>query len=69
MPKDIGCDIEKISFAKIKTVEHHLECYVDEMIEHRLKSHILNEIVNSAVSECCNQIYNKCKTNEAEFYE
>jgi hypothetical protein len=54
MLKDIGCDIEKISFAKIKIVKYHLECYINEMIKHHLKSHILNEIVNSAVSECYN---------------
>jgi hypothetical protein len=54
MPKDIGCDIEKNSFAKIKIVKHHLKYYVDEMIERHLKSYILNEIVDSAVSECHN---------------
>jgi hypothetical protein len=69
MPKDIGRDIEKISFAEIETVERRLERYIDEMIERRLKSHVLDEIIDSAVSECRDQIYNKCKTNEAEFHE
>jgi hypothetical protein len=53
MPKDIDCDIEKISLAEIQTIERCLKHYVDEMVERRLKSHVLNEIVNSAVSECC----------------
>ncbi|PKX89106.1 uncharacterized protein P174DRAFT_516267 [Aspergillus novofumigatus IBT 16806] len=69
MPKDIDCDIEKISFAEIETIERRLERYVDEMVERRLKSHILDEIVDSAVSECHDQIYAECKTNEAEFRE
>jgi hypothetical protein len=54
MPKDIGCDIEKNSFAKIKIVKHCLKYYVDEMIKRHLKSHILDEIINSAVSKCHN---------------
>ncbi|KAH2652499.1 hypothetical protein KXV32_003993 [Aspergillus fumigatus] len=69
MPKDVGRDIEKISFAEIETVERRLERHVDEMIERRLKSHVLDEIVDSAVSECRDQIYDECKTNEAEFRE
>jgi sugar-specific transcriptional regulator TrmB len=39
------------------------------MIERRLKSHVLDEIVDSAVSECRDPIYDECKTNEAEFRE
>ncbi|KAH3054723.1 hypothetical protein KXW16_008806, partial [Aspergillus fumigatus] len=69
MPKDVGRDIEKINFAEIETVERRLERYVDEMIERRLKSHVLEEIVDSAVSECRDQFYDECKTNEAEFRE
>jgi hypothetical protein len=52
MLKDVDCDIENISFAEIEMIECCLKCYINEMIEHRLKSHILNEIVNSTVSKC-----------------
>jgi hypothetical protein len=69
MPKDIDYDIENISFAEIEMIKCCLKCYVDEIIKRRLKSHILNKIINSAVSEYCNQIYDECKINEAEFYE
>jgi t-SNARE complex subunit (syntaxin) len=33
------------------------------------KSQVLDEIVDSAVSECRDQIYDECKTNKAEFRE
>ncbi|EAW13486.1 uncharacterized protein ACLA_055340 [Aspergillus clavatus NRRL 1] len=73
IPKDVNCDLpcvfKKVTFAEVEMIEHRLKCYVDEMIERRLESHILNEIVDSAVSECRDQIYDKCKTNEAEFHE
>jgi hypothetical protein len=69
MPKDVDRDIEKINFADIETIERRLERYVDEMVERRLKSHVLDEIVDSAVSECRDQISAECKTNEAEFCE
>jgi hypothetical protein len=46
---------EKVSFA--------------EMILCHFKSHVLNEIVDSALSECHNQIYDECETNGAECRE
>jgi hypothetical protein len=39
------------------------------MIDRRLKSHIVDEIVDSAVSDCRDQIFDECKMNEAEFRE
>jgi hypothetical protein len=54
MLKDVDCDIENISFAEIEMIERCLKYYINEMIKRRLKSYILNEIVNSAVSECYN---------------
>ncbi|GAA88068.1 similar to An06g00500 [Aspergillus luchuensis IFO 4308] len=50
-------------------VEQRLKRYVDEMIERRLKSGILDEVIDSAASECRDQIYDECKTNQAEFRE
>ncbi|KAJ5465266.1 uncharacterized protein N7458_000952 [Penicillium daleae] len=38
------------------------------MIERRLKSHVDN-VVDSAMSECRDQIYDECKANEAELRE
>ncbi|KAL2813995.1 hypothetical protein BJX63DRAFT_393282 [Aspergillus granulosus] len=71
VPGDVDSDLppepEKVSFAKV--IERCFEQYVDVMIERRLKSHVVDEIVDSAVSECRDQIFDEYKTNEAEFRE
>ncbi|KAI9041939.1 uncharacterized protein KD926_006276 [Aspergillus affinis] len=55
-PKGVDSDLPA-EFAEVK------------MIERRLKSHIADDIVDSAVSECRDQIFDECKTNKAEFRE
>jgi hypothetical protein len=73
IPDDVDSDLpsesEKVSFAKVEVIERHLKRYVDKMIERRLKSHVVDVIVDSAVSECRDQFFDECKTNEAEFHE
>ncbi|CDM34745.1 hypothetical protein DTO013E5_3339 [Penicillium roqueforti] len=68
-PQDVDSDrpseSEKVRFANVGMMESHLKQYVDEMIERRLKSHIVDEIVDRAVSECREQIFDECKMHEA----
>ncbi|PYI09782.1 hypothetical protein BO78DRAFT_362250 [Aspergillus sclerotiicarbonarius CBS 121057] len=66
---DLPSDSEKVSFANVQRIERRLERYVDVMIERRLKSHVVDEIVDSAVSECRDQIFDEYRTNEADFRE
>lgn len=66
---DLPCEVQKVGSTEIEMVEQRLKRYVDEMIERRLKSGILDEVIDSAASECRDQIYDECKTNQAEFRE
>ncbi|PWY91084.1 hypothetical protein BO70DRAFT_283673 [Aspergillus heteromorphus CBS 117.55] len=68
---DIGLPSEsaKVSLAKVAPMERRLQRYVDEMIERRLQSRVVDEIVDSAVRECRDQIFDECKTIEADFRE
>ncbi|KAI2839187.1 hypothetical protein CBS147320_5575 [Aspergillus niger] len=67
--RDLPCKVEKVNSTEVEMIEQRLKRYVDEMIERRLKSGVLDEVVDSAVSECRDQIYDECKTNQAEFRE
>ncbi|PWY64394.1 hypothetical protein BO83DRAFT_420468 [Aspergillus eucalypticola CBS 122712] len=67
--RDVPCEVQKVGSTEIEMVEQRLKRYVDEMIERRLKSGILDEVIDSAASECRDQIYDECKTNQAEFRE
>ncbi|CAK44965.1 hypothetical protein An06g00500 [Aspergillus niger] len=67
--RDLPCEVEKVNSTEVEMIEQRLKRYVDEMIERRLKSGVLDEVVDSAVSECRDQIYDECKTNQAEFRE
>lgn len=67
--RDLPCEVEKVSSTEVEMIEQRLKRYVDETIERRLKSGVLDEVVDSAVSECRDQIYDECKTNQAEFRE
>ncbi|BCS01654.1 uncharacterized protein AKAW2_51995S [Aspergillus luchuensis] len=73
IPKNVDralpCEAQKAVPTEIEMVEQRLKRYVDEMIERRLKSGILDEVIDSAASECRDQIYDECKTNQAEFRE
>ncbi|PWY80332.1 hypothetical protein BO94DRAFT_521204 [Aspergillus sclerotioniger CBS 115572] len=66
---DLPFESEKVSFTNVELIERRLERYVDVMIERRLKSRVVDEIVDGAVSECRDQIFDEYKTNEAEFRE
>ena len=71
-PEEVDSDLpsnsKRVSFAKVERIEHPLKQYIDEMIERRLTS-VVNEIVDSAVSDGRDQISDECKINEAEFRE
>lgn len=68
VPEDVDSDLPP-SYAKAEPIERRLKRYVDEIIERHLKSHIVDEIVHSAMSECRDQIFDECKTHEIEFRE
>ncbi|GKZ22434.1 hypothetical protein AbraIFM66951_004655 [Aspergillus brasiliensis] len=68
--RDLSCEFEgKVRSAEVEMMEHRLKQYVDETIERRLKSGVLDEFIDRAVSECRDQFYDECKTNQAEFRE
>ncbi|RAK89640.1 hypothetical protein BO79DRAFT_145875 [Aspergillus costaricaensis CBS 115574] len=67
--RDLPCEVQEVGSSEIEMVEQRLKRYVDEMIERRLKSGILDEVIDGAASECRDQIYDECKTNQAEFRE
>ncbi|KAI9371279.1 hypothetical protein BJX61DRAFT_37468 [Aspergillus egyptiacus] len=74
IPQDIGRDLqsglEKTSFAAGEMIEPFcLKKYINEIIDSRLKSDIIDKIVDRAMSECRDEILDESKTHEAEFHE
>ncbi|KAJ5362406.1 hypothetical protein N7541_003250 [Penicillium brevicompactum] len=63
-PSDLPCELENISPTHVAMIEHRLTQYLDRKIEQRF-----NNIVDGVVDECRDQVYDECKTNEAEFRE
>ncbi|CAG8250309.1 unnamed protein product [Penicillium salamii] len=59
---DLPCEAERFGSSQVEMLERRLTQYVNQTIEQRL-----DHIVNSAVGECRDQVYDECKTNEAEF--
>ncbi|KAJ5333425.1 uncharacterized protein N7506_007208 [Penicillium brevicompactum] len=63
-PSDLPCELENTSPTHVAMIEHRLTQYLDRKIEQRF-----NNIVDGVVDECRDQVYDECKTNEAEFRE
>lgn len=65
---DQPSESEKVSLAKVEMIERRLKLYVEETIERRVKEHV-DTIIDSAMGECRDQMFDECKTNEAELRE
>ncbi|CAG7952919.1 unnamed protein product [Penicillium salamii] len=61
---DLPCEFEKVGSAQVERLERRLTQYVNKTSEQRL-----DQIVDSAVGECRDQVYDEFKTDEAEFRE
>ncbi|GAB1207263.1 hypothetical protein APSETT445_005976 [Aspergillus pseudonomiae] len=73
MPNDVDSDLPSesasVSFAKGELIKsRRLERYIDKIIKRHI-SPIVDEIVDSAVSNSRDQFFDECKMNEAEFRE
>ncbi|PYI14144.1 hypothetical protein BO99DRAFT_345766 [Aspergillus violaceofuscus CBS 115571] len=60
-------DSEKIMPAQMVSMERRLERIVEEKIKCFIEPHILNAIIDSAVSECRDQFLDDCHLHETEF--
>lgn len=65
--RDLASEPDKASSTEVDILERRLKRYVDETIERRLKSHLVDGIVDSAVSDCRDHFFDECKAHEAEF--
>ncbi|PYH76456.1 hypothetical protein BO82DRAFT_204284 [Aspergillus uvarum CBS 121591] len=60
-------DSEKVMCAQVESMERRLERIVEEKIKCFIEPHILNAIIDSAVSECRDQFLDDCHLHETEF--
>lgn len=60
-------DSEKFPSARVESMERRLERIVEEKIKCFIEPHILDAIIDSAVSECRDQFLDECHLHETEF--
>ncbi|OJK03021.1 hypothetical protein ASPACDRAFT_113624 [Aspergillus aculeatus ATCC 16872] len=60
-------DFEKFPSARMESMERRLERIVEEKMKFFIEPHILDAIIDSAVSECRDQFLDECHLHETEF--